>query len=183
MSRIRRELGSTDNESTAGRFIKLFLRWSTHVNLKSHGNKILFFVASFSRNHYRKTVGWDCLELNLMRFVRIDVCKIQLQFFWDSNSILNGFSRISPKHHGKRFFSRGFSHLSVPPQFLLFLTLFLLYCHPAFQISQCQCNRGSFSGSYPHAFVSQEIVIIIIIAIRKVLRLLSVSVLSQEYGE
>ena len=116
-----------------------------------------------------------------MRFVRI--CKIQFQPFGNSNSILNGFSRISPKHHGKRFFSRGFSHLSVPPQFLLFLTLFLLYCHPAFQISQCQCNRGSFSGSYPHAFVSQEIVIIIIIAIRKVLRLISVSVLLQEYGE
>ena len=54
-------------------------------------------------------------------------------------------------------------------------------CHPVFQISKCQCNRGSFSVSYPHAFVSQAIVIII--AIWKVLRLISVNVLSQEYGE
>ena len=90
-------LTMTDNESTAGWFIKLFMRWSRHVNLKSCGNKILFFVASFSRNHYCTTAGWDCLELNLMRFVRIDVCKIQFQLFWNSNSILNGFSGI-PKH-------------------------------------------------------------------------------------
>ena len=144
MSRIRRELGSTDNESTAGRFIKLFLRWSTHVNLKSCGNKILFFVASFSRNHYCATAGWDCLELSLMKFVTIYVCKIQLQFFWNSNSILNGFSRISPKHHGKRFFSRGFFHLSDPLQVLLFLRFFFSCCPqcPAGRVFQYRVGSG-----------------------------------------
>ena len=171
MSRIRWELGSSDNESTAGWFIKLFMWWSRHVNLKSCGNKILCFVASSSRNHYCTTAGWHCLELNLMRFVRMDVCKIQFQPFLNSNSILNGFSGISQKHHGKRIFSRGFFHLGVPLQVLLFFTLLLLCCHLGFKISQCQCNRGSFSVSCLHAFVSQEIVIIIIIAIRKVPRL------------
>ena len=52
-----------------------------------------------------------------------------------------------------------------------FLTPLLLCCHPVFQISQCQCNRGSVAVSCLHAFVSQEIVIIIIIVIRKVPRL------------
>ena len=89
-----------------------------------------------------------------MRFVRI--CKIQFQPFGNSNSILNGFSRISPKHHGKRFFSRGFFHLGVPLQVLLFLTPLHLCCHPVFQISQWQCNRGSVAVSYPHTFLSLE---------------------------
>ena len=134
-------------------------------------------MASLSRNDYCTTAGWDCLEINFLRFVRIDVCKIKFHLFWNSNSICNGFSWISTKHHEKRFFSRGFFHLQV----LLFLTLLLLCCHPIFEISQCPCNRGSFSVSYLHAFVSQGIVIII--AIWKVLRLISVNVLSQEYGE
>ena len=119
-----------------------------HVNLKSHGNKILSFVASLSRNHYCTTAGWDCLELNLMRLVRIDVCKIQFQLFWNSNSLLNGFSRISPKHHGKRFFSRGFFHLGVPLQVLLFLRFFF--------------SVANLASKFPSANVIEEVSLFLI---------------------
>ena len=153
MTGIQWELGSTDNESTATWFIKLFVRWSTYVNLKSHGNKILSFVASLSRNHYCTTAGWDCLEINFLRFVRIDVCKIKFHLFWNSNSICNGFSWISTKHHEKRFFSRGFFHLGNPLQILPFLRLFFSVAPSAPQVGFFIIGLGrvgkwtKFSGS------------------------------------
>ena len=114
------ELGITDNGSTAGWFIKLFLRWSTHVNLKSCGNKILLCVAPFSRNHYCTTAGWDCVEINFLRFVRIYFCKMQFQLFEIRTF---KFWMAFPESQEKVLL---FLHLGVPLQVLLFLTLLLL---------------------------------------------------------
>ena len=93
-------LTMTDNESTAGWFIKLFMGWSTHVNLKSCGNKILCFVASSSRNHYCTTAGWNCLKLNRMRFVRQlqNTILAFLKFKFDFEWLFQNFAKASREH-------------------------------------------------------------------------------------